>query len=116
MDVDDKVALLKTIADATRLRILGLLATRPHTGVELTVALDLTAPTISHHLHRLRDAGIVTATGTPSSSPAQVVCSRCDATKRGLSKCWAMVSHRPGSPGRNTYLPMSPSERWMWYS
>ena len=62
MDVDDKVALLKTIADATRLRILGLLATRPHTGVELTVALDLTAPTISHHLHRLRDAGIVTAT------------------------------------------------------
>ena len=61
MDVDDKVALLKTIADATRLRILGLLATRPHTGVELTVALDLTAPTISHHLHRLRDVGIVRA-------------------------------------------------------
>ncbi|HMS38240.1 MAG TPA: metalloregulator ArsR/SmtB family transcription factor [Arachnia sp.] len=60
-DLDERVTLLKTIADATRLRILGLLAERPRTGVELATDLELTAPTISHHLHRLRDVGIVRA-------------------------------------------------------
>lgn len=61
-DVAARVHLLKTIADATRLRILGLLAERPHTGSELARALELTAPTISHHMHRLVEVGIVTAT------------------------------------------------------
>ncbi|MFT3888158.1 MAG: metalloregulator ArsR/SmtB family transcription factor [Arachnia sp.] len=60
-DLDARVALLKTIADPTRLRILGLLAERPRTGAELAAALELTAPTISHHLHRLRDVDIVRA-------------------------------------------------------
>ena len=60
-DLEDRVTLLKTIADATRLRILGLLAERPHTGTELATTLSLSAPTISHHLHRLRDVGIVHA-------------------------------------------------------
>lgn len=60
-DIDEQVTLLKTIADATRLRILGLLAERPRTGTELVGELNLTAPTISHHLHRLRDVGIVSA-------------------------------------------------------
>ena len=59
MDIDSKVTLLKTIADATRLRILGLLTERPRTGGELATELGLSAPTISHHLHRLRDVGIV---------------------------------------------------------
>ena len=59
--LDERVTLLKTIADATRLRILGLLAERPRTGTELATELELTAPTISHHLHRLRDVGIVRA-------------------------------------------------------
>ena len=60
-DIDEQVTLLKTIADSTRLRILGLLAERPRTGTELVEELGLTAPTISHHLHRLRDVGIVSA-------------------------------------------------------
>ena len=62
MDIDSKVTLLKTIADATRLRILGLLTERPRTGGELATELGLSAPTISHHLHRLRDVGIVDIT------------------------------------------------------
>ena len=61
MDLDAKVTLLKTIADATRLRILGLLGEAPRSGGELAAELGLTAPTISHHLHRLRDVGIVTS-------------------------------------------------------
>lgn len=62
MDLDARVHLLKTIADATRLRILGLLAERPHSGRELAEALDLTAPTVSHHMARLTEVGIVSAT------------------------------------------------------
>ena len=57
MNIEERVALLKTIADATRLRILGLLAAGPHSGRELAEALQLAAPTISHHMGRLVEAG-----------------------------------------------------------
>lgn len=53
------VAALKTLADASRLRILGVLATGPRTGGELAELLDLRASTISHHLTRLRQVGLV---------------------------------------------------------
>ncbi len=54
--------LLKVIADETRLRILGSLAAAPRTGKDLATALDLTPPTISHHMRKLTEAGIVVAT------------------------------------------------------
>jgi biotin operon repressor len=54
--------LLKVIADETRLRILGLLAAEPLVGKEIAARLDLTPPTVSHHMRKLIDAGIVTAT------------------------------------------------------
>src|SRR5690606_6299133 len=54
--------LLKVIADETRLRILGSLAAAPRTGKELASELELTAPTISHHMRKLTDAGVVVAT------------------------------------------------------
>lgn len=57
-----QVALLKTIADGTRLRILGLLAGRAHSGRELADALGLTAATVSHHMKRLGQVGIVEVT------------------------------------------------------
>lgn len=57
-----QVALLKVIADETRLRILGMLSERDHTGKELAERLGLTPPTVSHHMRKLGNAGIVTAT------------------------------------------------------
>lgn len=57
----DRVALLKVIADETRLRILGLLSERDYSGKELAERLALTAPTISHHMRKLTAAGIVTS-------------------------------------------------------
>lgn len=60
MTTEEHVELLKTIADATRLRILGLLATGPHNGRALADELNLSAATISHHMKRLEDVGIVT--------------------------------------------------------
>ena len=51
--------MLKAIADETRLRILGVLADHDHSGKQLADALDLTPPTISHHMRRLIGAGVV---------------------------------------------------------
>jgi ArsR family transcriptional regulator len=54
----------KALADPVRLRLLSLIGA--HDGGEacvcdLTGAFDLTAPTISHHLKVLREAGLITA-------------------------------------------------------
>jgi hypothetical protein len=51
--------LFKALADPARLRILGLLAERPLAGHELADRLDLTPPTISHHMRRLVSARLV---------------------------------------------------------
>ena len=60
--------LFKSLSDPARLRILGLLAERPHAGYELARRMTLTPPTISHHMRRLVDAGLVAVT---PQSPAQ---------------------------------------------
>ncbi len=59
--LEDLARLLKVIADETRLRILGLLAVEPLTGKDLADRLELTPATVSHHMRKLVDAGIVTA-------------------------------------------------------
>src|SRR3954468_18467256 len=51
--------LFKARADPTRLQILGLLASRPRAGHELAEETGLTPPTISHHMRRLLDAGLI---------------------------------------------------------
>jgi DNA-binding HxlR family transcriptional regulator len=58
---NDLARLLKVIADDTRLRILGLLAERTLVGKEIATALDLSPPTVTHHMRKLVDAGIVAA-------------------------------------------------------
>jgi hypothetical protein len=53
------VRFLKALADESRLKIVGLLAAQPHSVEELAAALRLTAPTVSHHLARLKPLGLV---------------------------------------------------------
>jgi hypothetical protein len=57
--LEDLSLLFKALADPARLRILGLLAERPHAGHELADRLALTPPTISHHMRRLVAARLV---------------------------------------------------------
>lgn len=49
----------KALADENRLKMVGLLATAEHNVGQLAIMLDLTEPTISHHLAKLRTAGLV---------------------------------------------------------
>lgn len=60
--VERVAGLFRVLADPARLRILGALAERPHSGRELSERLGLTPPTVSHHMSRLVDAGIVSST------------------------------------------------------
>lgn len=55
------LSFFKALADANRLRLVGLLAHRPHTVEELAEVLELRASTVSHHLARLAAAGLVRA-------------------------------------------------------
>ncbi len=50
---------LKALADQSRLRLLGVLANGPRSVEELAVLLDLKAPTVSHHLARLKALDLV---------------------------------------------------------
>ncbi len=52
----------KALADANRLRIVGLLAHRPYAVEELSEVLGLRPSTVSHHLSRLAAAALVSAT------------------------------------------------------
>jgi len=60
----DAVAVLKALADPTRLQmVLALRAAKePICVCDFTAALALSQPTISHHVARLREAGLVEVT------------------------------------------------------
>jgi biotin operon repressor len=55
------VTFFKALADSSRLKIVGLLAQRPYTVEQLAAMLDLRPLTVSHHLSRLTEAGLVSA-------------------------------------------------------
>jgi DNA-binding transcriptional ArsR family regulator len=55
------VTFFKALADSSRLKIVGLLAQRPYTVEQLAAMLDLRPSTVSHHLSRLTEAGLVSA-------------------------------------------------------
>jgi len=53
------IAFFKALSDASRLKIVGLLAQHPCSVEELAAMLDLRPSTVSHHLARLAEAGLV---------------------------------------------------------
>ena len=55
------LAFFKAMADANRLKIIGLLAQNPLSVAELAAMLDLRPSTASHHLMILTEAGLVSA-------------------------------------------------------
>jgi predicted transcriptional regulator len=60
-DNAELVELFKALADANRLKIIGLLAQRSYSVEELAALLNLKASTVSHHLSKLSKAGLVSA-------------------------------------------------------
>lgn len=56
---EELVTFFKALADANRLKIVGLLAEKPYSVEELSALLKLKPPTISHHLAKLVEAGLI---------------------------------------------------------
>ncbi|MED1951055.1 metalloregulator ArsR/SmtB family transcription factor [Brevibacillus centrosporus] len=59
MQLDKLVTFHKALADPTRIRILAVLANGPLHGQALAGKMGVTAPTITHHMAKLREAGAV---------------------------------------------------------
>ena len=59
---NELLAFFKALADANRLKIVGLLARQSYTVEQLADMLGLGASTVSHHLSKLAEAGLVSAT------------------------------------------------------
>jgi predicted transcriptional regulator len=55
------VTVFKALADANRLKIIGLLARQPYSVEQLAALLELKPPTVSHHLAKLSEVGLVSA-------------------------------------------------------
>jgi DNA-binding transcriptional ArsR family regulator len=58
---EELVDFFKALADSSRLKIIGLLAQQPYSVEELAALLKLKPSTVSHHLARLSEAGLVSA-------------------------------------------------------
>ena len=60
-DAEQTAAVFKALADPARVRIVNLLArsSEPVCVCDLTPSLRLAQPTVSHHLKKLREAGLL---------------------------------------------------------
>ena len=60
-EAEATAALFRALGDPARVRIVNILATvgGEVCGCELTVSLELAQPTISHHLKKLHEAGLL---------------------------------------------------------
>src|ERR1700739_508066 len=55
----DLLRFFKALADETRLKMAALLASKPRSGEQLAELLRIKPATLSHHLAKLADAGLV---------------------------------------------------------
>jgi ArsR family transcriptional regulator len=63
-DAEECAAVFRALGDTTRLQMIHMLAeaTEPVCVCDFTAAFDLGQPTISHHLAKLREAGLIVST------------------------------------------------------
>jgi DNA-binding transcriptional ArsR family regulator len=55
----DIALIFKALGDTSRFAIATLIAEKPATSVEISRALDISKPTVSHHIATLREAGLI---------------------------------------------------------
>jgi ArsR family transcriptional regulator len=78
----------RVVADSARLRILSLIASKePEESWvgELTAALGLSQPTVSHHLRVLLDAGLITREPRGNRTYYQLACEQIDLLRNSLA-------------------------------
>ncbi|WP_322613220.1 ArsR/SmtB family transcription factor [Dermacoccus abyssi] len=86
-DANRRAELLKAIADPVRLRLLTYLAATPDGTVcacHLPIQLGITQPTLSHHLKKLTDTGLLMREQRGRWAHYTVVRSRLDEARSAL--------------------------------
>ena len=81
---EELVDFFKALADSSRLKIVGLLAQQPYSVEELAALLNLKPSTVSHHLARLAEAGLVSAKAESYYSVYQLEEKALEAKSRSL--------------------------------
>jgi DNA-binding transcriptional ArsR family regulator len=98
---------LEALSDPTRLSILRAIIAEPLTQADIARRLRLRPPTISHHITRLRIAGLVAYTGTGSSETrygARV--QQLDQTLASLKE-FLEIRNAPGAPANAPGAPVN---------
>ncbi len=83
-DFETLLHFFKVLADENRLKILGILATREYSVEELAALLQLKAPTISHHLARLKEQELVKMRTEGNTHFYQLNADKLHQTSKGL--------------------------------
>lgn len=94
-EFDMLLQFFKAVADENRLKLLGILATREHSVEELAALLQLKAPTVSHHLARLKALGLVKMRAESNTHFYQLDAETLHASSKGLLSSTKMVELVP---------------------
>ncbi len=99
-------ALLQALGDPVRLAVLDLLASAPRTASQLAAEIGVAAPRLSHHLARLRSAGLVSVTHSGRHATYRLAEPGLLPPLRDLRQLALRASARPGSqpPARRPTL------------
>ena len=100
-DMETLLQYLKILADQTRLRILGLVATQKRSVEELAALLDLKPSTVSWHLGRLKELDLVTMTAQGTTHLYRM-------HGRGLGR----INHLLAAPERMALLAQTEEQAW----
>jgi ArsR family transcriptional regulator, arsenate/arsenite/antimonite-responsive transcriptional repressor len=95
-DLDARAALFTALGHPVRLLILNLVRQKTRHGEELAAILNLNPATISHHLSKLMDAGLLSA---EKDQYYQVYSLRAEALKRPLAEVVFMPQPDLNQPG-----------------
>ncbi|HSR58452.1 MAG TPA: metalloregulator ArsR/SmtB family transcription factor, partial [Candidatus Binataceae bacterium] len=95
MDLEGWSSRLRVFADATRVRLLSLLASEELTVAELSAITRLAQPRVSTHLARLKEAGLVRDRRAGVSAYYRFDEDALDAAQRAL---WQSISSGSDDP------------------
>ncbi|WP_330296878.1 ArsR/SmtB family transcription factor [Streptomyces sp. NBC_00503] len=95
VEAEDLAAAFKALADPVRLRIASIVACCPAGEVcmgEIAAEFSVSGPTISHHLRKLREAGVLSSERRANEVYYQVRSDRLDALISQLSAMKATLA------------------------
>jgi len=99
--IDTVLPLLKLLANETRLRVIGIVAESEQSVGALARRLELTEATMSHHLSKLAEAGLLTMRAAGTSHYYRLNPEALRSINKSLQKPDELLSAPPSASGRS---------------